>query len=97
VTVESANSFSPAWFQGLAVADCPFANLPELTGGRWAQGLNAEKMAECRWLRPLPVGEFEYVEWMPDNHLRHVHFVGCGRTRRRATWSASGETSWAGF
>ena len=63
-------------FQGLAVADCPFANLPGATGGRWGQGLTAEKMTECRWLMPSLVGEFEFVEWTPDNHLRHVRFAG---------------------
>jgi bifunctional non-homologous end joining protein LigD len=33
-------------------------------------------MAECRWLKPLLVGQFEFVEWTPDNHLRHTKFVG---------------------
>jgi hypothetical protein len=26
-------------------------------------GLTAAKMAECRWLKPLLVGEFESAEW----------------------------------
>ena len=30
----------------------------------------------CRWLRPLLVGQFEFVEWTPDAHLRHSTFVG---------------------
>jgi len=54
---------------------CPFANLPEPKGGRWGQGLTAAKMAECRWVRPELVGQFEFVEWTPDNHLRHSRFV----------------------
>jgi hypothetical protein len=33
-------------------------------------------MAECRSVRPLLVGQFEFVEWTPDNHLRHSRFVG---------------------
>jgi ATP-dependent DNA ligase len=32
-------------------------------------------MADRRWLKPLLVGQFEYVEWTPDNHLRHSKFV----------------------
>jgi bifunctional non-homologous end joining protein LigD len=32
-------------------------------------------MADCRWLKPALVGQFEFVEWTPDNHLRHSRFV----------------------
>jgi bifunctional non-homologous end joining protein LigD len=39
-------------FKGLETAQCPFANLPEARAGRWGQGLTAEKMSECKWLRP---------------------------------------------
>jgi DNA ligase D-like protein (predicted ligase) len=60
----------------LESAECPFANLPEATGGRWGQGLTKAKMADCRWVRPELVGQFEFVEWTADNHLRHVRFVG---------------------
>jgi DNA ligase D-like protein (predicted ligase) len=77
------NGFTPASrgqlfkrFAGLEVEQCPFANLPEARGGRWGEGLTAEKMKDCRWLTPLLVGQFEFVEWTPDNHLRHARFVG---------------------
>lgn len=60
----------------LAVEECPFANLPEAKGGRWGEGLTAEKMKPCRWLKPTLVGQFEFVEWTPDGHLRHSRFVG---------------------
>jgi len=77
------NGFTPAFrkqllgrFGGLAIEACPFANLPEATGGRWGQGLTAEKMLDCRWLAPTLVAQFEFVEWTADGHLRHVHFVG---------------------
>jgi ATP-dependent DNA ligase len=33
------------------------------------------KMKDCRWLRPLLVGQFEFVEWTSDNHLRHSSFI----------------------
>ena len=54
---------------------CPFANLPEKKSGRWRQGLTAERMAECRWVKPVLVGQFEFVEWTADNHLRHSRFI----------------------
>jgi bifunctional non-homologous end joining protein LigD len=59
----------------LEISDCPFTNLPEKRSGRWGLGLTAEKMKDCRWVRPELVGQFEYVEWTPDNHLRHSRFV----------------------
>jgi DNA ligase D-like protein (predicted ligase) len=63
-------------FDRLEIPQCPFVNLPEAKGGRWGQGLTKAKMAECRWLKPVLVGQFEFVEWTPDNHLRHTRFVG---------------------
>jgi bifunctional non-homologous end joining protein LigD len=62
--------------RGLEIPECPFANLPEAKSGRWGQGLTVAKMKECRWLRPVLVGQFEFAEWTPDNHLRHSRFVG---------------------
>jgi len=76
------NGFTPALrvqlfkkFRGLETDACPFANLPEQKGGRWGEGLTAKKMAECRWLRPVLVGQFEFLEWTADGHLRHTRFV----------------------
>jgi DNA ligase D-like protein (predicted ligase) len=62
--------------RGLEIPDCPFVNLPEAKSGRWGAGLTAEKMKECRWLKPVLVGQFEFLEWTADNHLRHTKFVG---------------------
>jgi len=62
-------------FARLEIPECPFANLPEARSGRWGQGLTQSKMADCRWLKPALVGQFEFVEWTPDNHLRHSRFV----------------------
>ena len=59
----------------LETPKCPFTNLPEARSGRWGQGLTSAKMAECRWLKPILVGQFEFVEWTPDNHLRHSRFI----------------------
>jgi DNA ligase D-like protein (predicted ligase) len=77
------NGFTPASreqvfrrIRGLETKHCPFVNLPEKNPGRWGQGLTEAKMAECRWLKPLLVGQFEFLEWTPDGHLRHSRFVG---------------------
>jgi DNA ligase D-like protein (predicted ligase) len=79
----SRNGFTPASraqlfkkFKGLETKECPFANLPEAKGGRWGQGLTKAKMAEVQWLKPVLVGQFEFLEWTADNHLRHSKFVG---------------------
>lgn len=63
-------------FAPLAADKCPFANLPEDRGGRWGEGLTSEKMADCRWLKAVLVGQIEFVEWTPDGHLRHSRFMG---------------------
>jgi DNA ligase D-like protein (predicted ligase) len=63
-------------FKPLEIKECPFANLPEKKAGRWGVGLTAAKMVDCRWLRPVLVGQFEFVEWTLDAHLRHSRFVG---------------------
>ena len=88
---KTRNGFTPAIraellrkFAGLQTDDCPFADLPEKKLGRWGQGLTAAKMKDCRWLRPVLVAQFEFVEWTPDNHLRHSHFVAL-RTDKKAT------------
>jgi len=62
-------------FRGLGIEQCPFRNLPEARRGRWREGLTAEDMKECRWLRPRLVCEVEYVEWTEANHLRHASFI----------------------
>jgi|SRR5215469_1957419 len=61
-------------FSALETAECPFANLPKEKSGHWGLGLTAKKRG-CFWLRPQLVCQFEYVEWTPDNHLRHSRFV----------------------
>jgi bifunctional non-homologous end joining protein LigD len=59
----------------LRTAACPFANLPEAMEGRWGQGLTAEKMKECVWLRPEAVARIDFLEWTGADHLRHTMFV----------------------
>ena len=60
----------------LETPKCPFVNLPEQEPGRWGQGLTAEKMKLCVWLRPEAVAQIDFLEWTGANHLRHTKFVG---------------------
>lgn len=76
------NGFVPALraklferFRNLEDKNCPFSNLPQRDKGRWGQGLTADKMAECRWLKPHLVAQIEYADWTDVNHLRHSKFV----------------------
>jgi len=83
------NGFTPASraelfkkIKPLVIKECPFANLPEKKAGRWGAGLTAAKMAECIWLKPRLVGQFEFVEWTSDNHIRHSRFMGLREDKR---------------
>lgn len=60
----------------MVIQACPFSNLPEAHSGRWGQGLTAEKMRDCIWVRPKLVANFEFLEWTDSNHVRHIRFVG---------------------
>jgi DNA ligase D-like protein (predicted ligase) len=64
-----------AQFRGLELAECPFVNLPERGKGRWGEGLMAEDMKLCRWLKPRLVASIEFLEWTPESRLRHPKFV----------------------
>jgi DNA ligase D-like protein (predicted ligase) len=83
------NGFTPATradlmnrFEGLESELCPFANLPEPRSGRWGAGLTAAKMKDCCWLKPVLVGQFEFLEWSSDNHLRHSRFIALREDKR---------------
>ena len=32
-------------------------------------------MVDCRWVKPVLVGQFEFVEWTGEGHLRHARFI----------------------
>ena len=59
----------------------PFANLPEAKSGRWGAGLTAAKMKDCRWLKPVLVGQFEFLEWTGENPSAPLNSSRCARTR----------------
>jgi bifunctional non-homologous end joining protein LigD len=62
-------------FKKLASSVCPFQNLPQTKSSRWGESLTAEKMKECRWLKPKLVCEVAFLEWTDAAHLRHCTFV----------------------
>jgi bifunctional non-homologous end joining protein LigD len=62
--------------QGLKITKCPFVNLPQKEPGRWGQGLTAEKMKQCVWLKPETVARVDFAEWTSADHLRHPKFAG---------------------
>jgi len=62
-------------FKKLQTDTCPFVNLPEEKRARWGEALTAEKMKECRWLKPRLVCQAAFVEWTDGDKLRHCTFV----------------------
>ncbi len=65
-----------AEIKDLKRSSCPFANLPEKSAGRWGQGLTAEKMKNCVWVKPRLVARIEFAEWTGADKLRHTKFLG---------------------
>jgi ATP-dependent DNA ligase len=59
----------------LQTAQCPFKNLPEKRASRWGESLTAEKMEQCRWVKPKLVCQVAFVEWTEAGHLRHCTFI----------------------
>ncbi len=64
-----------AQMKDLKIAKCPFVNLPEKSAGRWGQGLTAEKMKSCIWLKPVAVVRIDVLEWTGGDKLRHPKFI----------------------
>ena len=62
--------------KALQTVHCPFANLPEKRGSRWGESLTAEKIEQCRWIKPRLVCQIAFVEWTDAGHLRHCTFIG---------------------
>ena len=57
--------------KAVQAAQCPFKNLPEKRVSRWGESLTAEKMDQCRWVKPKLVCQIAFVEWTDAGHLRH--------------------------
>jgi ATP-dependent DNA ligase len=50
------DELTPA-LKALQTARCPFKNLPEKRASRWGESLTAEKMDQCRWVKPQLVSQ----------------------------------------
>ena len=68
----------------LQTAQCPFKNLPEKRASRWGESLTAEKMEQCRWVKPNLVCQVAFVEWTDAGHLRHCTFVAMRDDKKAA-------------
>ena len=68
----------------LTTTSCPFVNLPQKEPGRWGQGLTAEKMRECVWLKPELLAEIAFLEWTVRITCATRSSSGCAMTRTRA-------------
>ena len=64
-----------AKLKGLTIERCPFANLPDKTAGRFGEGLTAEKMKSCTWVKPEIVVCIEFAEWTGADKLRRTKFL----------------------
>ena len=60
----------------LATAECPFANLPDVSAGHWGGGIEAAQMREMQWTKPKLVAQIRFTEWTADHRLRHAAFLG---------------------
>jgi bifunctional non-homologous end joining protein LigD len=65
-----------AKFKGITQQTCPFADLPEVRGGRSGQGITATQMKRCHWLQPILVCQVKFAEWTRDARLRQPVFLG---------------------
>lgn len=58
------------------IAKCPFANLPEPSGGKWSEGFTEEDMKSTIWVKPQIECRVEFTEWTSAGHLRHAKYAG---------------------
>ena len=64
--------------QNFNAALCVAICLPQKDAGRWGQGLTAEKMKACIWVKPQVVVRIDFLEWTGADHLRHTKVVSLG-------------------
>jgi DNA ligase D-like protein (predicted ligase) len=59
--------------KALQIGQCPFKNLPEKRASRWGESLTAEKMNQCRWVKPKLVCQVAFVEWTDAGQSTTLH------------------------
>jgi ATP dependent DNA ligase-like protein len=52
--------------KALQIAECRFTNLSGKQARTLGSRSKGRKNEKCRWLKPVLVGQFEYIEWTPD-------------------------------
>ena len=60
----------------LRVTECPFANLPDSSSGRWGGGVTADQMREMVWVRPEVVAQIRFTGWTSEGRLRLAKYLG---------------------
>ena len=65
-----------ARFQKIQREDCPFANVPEKSSGRYGAGITRAEMKRCHWVEPTLVCQIKFSEWTRDGKLRQPVFLG---------------------
>jgi bifunctional non-homologous end joining protein LigD len=65
-----------ARFQRIQRADCPFANVPEKSSGRYGAGITRAEMKRCHWVEEKLVCQIKFSEWTRDGKLRQPVFLG---------------------
>jgi ATP dependent DNA ligase C terminal region len=70
--------------QGAPNCEVSIQNLPEKRASRWGESLTAEKMDQCRWVKPKLVCQVAFVEWTDAGHLRHCTFIGMRDDKKAA-------------
>lgn len=53
----------------------------DITAG-FGEGLTAEKMKQCIWVRPEVVVQIDYTDWTPAKHLRESFFKDIRENKR---------------
>jgi ATP-dependent DNA ligase len=67
--------------KSLVTPNCPFVNLPEMGRSRWGEGLTADDMKKCVWVRPELVAQIEFLEWTESEKSASDYTRSPGTTR----------------
>ena len=93
----SSRAFATRFFRSSRscdIDDCPFTNLPEKKASRWGEALTAEKMKECRWVKPELVCQVAFVEWTEAAISGTAPSSPCATTFAPRVLSANRESRW---
>lgn len=78
----------------LVQSDCPFVNLPETYKGRWGEGLTADEMRKCVWVRPELVAQIEFLEWTDSERAASDYTRSSNTTREVSDHASLSSARW---